>query len=153
MYDVIIVGAGPAGLSAALVLGRSRRRVLVCDTGTPRNASARHIHGFLSRDGIPPRDLLGIAREQLRPYGTVELRDVEVTAAEGRAGRFHATLGDGSAVDSRKLLIATGVVDNLPDLPGVQRLYGVSVFHRPYFDGWGLRDQPLPIHGRGAPGM
>jgi thioredoxin reductase len=153
MYDVIIVGAGPAGLSAALMLGRSRRRVLVCDTGTPRNASARHIHGFLSRDGTPPRDLLRIAREQLRPYDTVELRDVEVTAAECRAGRFHATLGDGTAVDSRKLLIATGVVDNLPDIPGFQRLYGASVFHCPYCDGWEVRDQPLAIYGRGERGL
>jgi thioredoxin reductase len=153
MYDVIIVGAGPAGLSAALVLGRSRRRVLVCDTGTPRNASARHIHGFLSRDGIAPLDLLRIAREQLRPYDTVELRDVEVTAAECRAARFQVTLADGSAVDSRKLLIATGVVDNLPDIPGFQRLYGASVFHCPYCDGWEVRDQPLAIYGRGERGL
>ena len=153
MYDVIIVGAGPAGLSAALMLGRSRRRVLVCDTGTPRNAAARHIHGFLSRDGIAPRELLRIAREQLRPYDTVELRDVEVTAAECRAGRFHVTLADGSAADSRKLLIATGVVDNLPDIPGFQRLYGASVFHCPYCDGWEVRDQPLAIYGRGDRGL
>ena len=96
MYDVIVVGAGPAGLSAALMLGRCRRRVLVCDTGKPRNAASHAMHGFLSRDGMPPREFLRIAREQLRQYDTVELRDVEVTAAECRDSRFHVTLADGS---------------------------------------------------------
>src|SRR5438034_1389272 len=85
MYDVIVIGAGPAGLSAALMLGRCRRRVLVCDTGRPRNATAGALHGFLSRDGTAPLDLLRMAREQMRPYETVELRDIEVTAAEGLA--------------------------------------------------------------------
>src|SRR6266480_3507276 len=117
MYDVIVIGAGPAGLSAALMLGRCRRRVLVCDTGKPRNAAARALHGFLSRDCIPPLELLRLAREQMRPYETVEMRDVEVTAAECRDSRFHVTLADGSELQSRKLLIATGVVDNLPDIP------------------------------------
>ncbi|HEX9369083.1 MAG TPA: NAD(P)/FAD-dependent oxidoreductase [Vicinamibacterales bacterium] len=153
MYDVIVVGAGPAGLSAALMLGRSRRRVLVCDTGTPRNAAARTIHGLLSRDGIAPLELLRIAREQLRPYDTVELRDVEVTAAECRDARFRVTLAGGSTLDTRKLLIATGVVDNLPDLPGFTRLYGASVFHCPYCDGWEVRDRPLAIYGRGDRGL
>src|SRR5260221_3860146 len=153
MYDVIVVGAGPAGLSAALMLGRSGRRVLVCDTGTPRNAAARTIHGLLSRDGIAPVELLRIAREQLRPYDTVELRDVEVTAAECRDARFRVTLAGGSTLDTRKLLIATGVVDNLPDLPGFTRLYGASVFHCPYCDGWEVRDRPLAIYGRGDRGF
>ena len=99
MYDVIIMGAGPAGLSAALMLGRCRRRVLVCDTGRPRNAASHAMHGFLSRDGIPPREFLRIAREQLRQYETVELRDIEVTAAECRDARFHVTLADGAALD------------------------------------------------------
>jgi thioredoxin reductase len=153
MYDVIIVGAGPAGLSAALMLGRSRRRVLVCDTGKPRNAASLAIHGFLSRDGIPPCDLLRIGREQLRQYDTVEVRDIEVSVAECRDSRFHVTLADGSTLSSRKLLIATGVVDNLPDLPGFQQLYGRSVFHCPYCDGWEVRDQPLAIYGRGDRGI
>src|SRR5437762_6613932 len=96
MYDVIIVGAGPAGLSAALILGRSRRRVLVCDTGRPRNAASRAMHGFLTRDGIPPREFLAAAREQLRQYDTVELRDVEVLEAACQNARFHAILADGS---------------------------------------------------------
>jgi len=153
MYDVIIVGGGPAGLSAALVLGRCRRRVLVCDTGTPRNAASRAMHGFLSRDGIPPWEFLKIARDQLRPYETVELRDVEVTNAECRESRFHVTLADGSTLETRKLLIATGVRDNLPEIPGFRELYGLSVFHCPYCDGWEVRDQPLAIYGRGDRGL
>src|SRR5260221_9848555 len=115
LFDVIIVGAGPAGLSAALILGRCRRRVLVCDTGKPRNSAAQAIHGFLSRDGIAPRDFLRIARDQLRPYDTIELREIEVTAAECRDTRFRVTLADGAALDASTLLIATGVVDHLPD--------------------------------------
>ena len=154
MYDVIIVGAGPAGLSAALMLGRSRRRVLVCDTGHPRNAASRAIHGYLTRDGIAPADFLAIAREQLRQYDTVELRDIEVVEAACRAdARFHVALADGSRCASRKLLIATGVADNLPEIPGFRELYGRSVFHCPYCDGWELRDQPLAIYGRGARGF
>ena len=153
MYDVIIVGAGPAGLSAALMLGRCRRRVLVCDTGKPRNAAARSIHGFLTRDGIAPADFLATAREQLRQYDSVELRDIEVTNAECRASRFHVCLSDGTELDSRKLLIATGVLDNIPDIPGFRDLYGRSVFHCPYCDGWEVRDQPLAIYGRGDRGL
>lgn len=153
IYDVIIIGAGPAGLSAALILGRCRRRVLVCDTGKPRNAASQAIHGFLTRDGIAPREFLQTAREQLRQYDTVELRDIEVTAADCRDSRFHVTLADGSARETRKLLIATGVVDNLPDIPGFAELYGKSVFHCPYCDGWEVRDQPLAIYGRGARGL
>jgi thioredoxin reductase len=153
MYDVIIIGAGPAGLSAALMLGRSRRRVLVCDTGKPRNESARALHGFLTRDGIAPAEFLRIAREQMRPYETVELRDMEVTAAACRESRFHVTLADGTELQSRKLLIATGVVDNLPDIPGFRELYGTCVFHCPYCDGWEVRDRTIAIYGRGERGL
>jgi thioredoxin reductase len=154
MYDVIVVGAGPAGLSAALMLGRSRRRVLVCDTGRPRNAASQAMHGYLTRDGIAPRDFLAIAREELRQYVTVELRDIEVTAAAcGPDSRFHVTLADGTRCASRKLLLATGVVDNLPGLPGFGDLYGRSVFHCPYCDGWEVRDKPLAVYGRGGRGL
>src|SRR5215471_3565198 len=154
MYDVIIVGAGPAGLSAALMLGRSRRRVLVCDTGRPRNAASHAMHGYLTRDGIPPLEFLAIGRAQLRQYDTVEIRDVEVVAAECRPdGRFHVTIADELMLESRKLLIATGVVDNLPAIPGFRELYGRGVFHCPYCDGWEVRDEPLAIHGRGARGL
>lgn len=153
MYDVIIVGAGPAGLSAALMLGRSRRRVLVCDSGRPRNAASRAMHGFLTRDGIPPAEFLKIARDQLRQYETIELRDAEVTHAECKEGRFHVTLQDGVRLAARKLLIATGVVDNLPAIPGFRELYGLGVFHCPYCDGWEVRDQPLAVYGRGGRGL
>jgi thioredoxin reductase len=152
MYDVLIVGAGPAGLSAALMLGRSRRTVLVCDTGKPRNAASHGMHGFLSRDGMPPREFLRVAREQMTQYDTVAFRDVEVTSAECIDGRFHVSLDGGERLTSRKLLIATGVVDHVPDIPGFDRFYGISVFHCPYCDGWEVRDRPLAIYGRGARG-
>ena len=154
MYDVIVVGGGPAGLSAALVLGRSRRRVLVCDAGRPRNAASRAIHGFVTRDGMAPAEFISVAREQLRPYDTVTLRDVEVVAAECRGNsRFHVSLADGSELASRKLLIATGVADNIPEIPGFHELVGKGVFHCPYCDGWEVRDRPLAIYGRGARGL
>jgi thioredoxin reductase len=154
MYDVIIVGAGPAGLSAALMLGRSRRRVLVCDIGRPRNAASLALHGYLTRDGMAPAEFRAVGREQLRQYDSVELRDIEVVSAECRGdSRFHVALADGSEHESRKLLLATGVVDNLPAIPGFAELYGRSVFHCPYCDGWEVRDQPLAVYGRGARGL
>lgn len=153
MYDVIIVGAGPAGLSAALILGRCRRSVLVCDTGRPRNAAARAMHGYLTRDGMPPLKFLALAREDLQQYETIELRKVEAVGAECVDGRFHVTFASGEQATSRKLLIATGVVDKLPRIPGLRELYGSSVFHCPYCDGWEFRDQPVAIYGRGERGF
>ena len=153
-YDVVVVGGGPAGLSAALILGRCRRSVLVCDTGTPRNRASHALHGYLSRDGINPREFLRIARADLSQYDTVRLRDVEVTGAEYKPdGRFEVTLVGGERVRSRKLLIATGVTDDVPDIAGAAELYGRSVFHCPYCDGWEVRDQPLAIYGRGSRGL
>ncbi len=152
-YDVVIVGGGAAGLSAALMLGRCRRRVLVCDTGRPRNRASRALHGYLTRDGIAPHDFIALARDELGRYPTIELRDVEAIDAECRAGRFVTTLAGGQQVASRKLLLATGVVDNLPEVPGIGELYGRSVFHCPYCDGWEVRDQPLAVYGRGVRGL
>lgn len=152
MYDVIIVGAGPAGLSAALVLGRCRRSVLVCDSGQPRNAASHGLHGFITRDGIEPKDFLRIAREQLSQYETVELRDATVVAGQRENDRFVLTTADGSSFTSRKLLLATGVVDELPPVAGLDQFYGTSVFHCPYCDGWEMRDQPIAIYGRGENG-
>ena len=152
--DVIVVGAGPAGLSAALMLGRCRRSVVVFDNGKPRNAPSHALHGYLTRDGVPPAEFLTLAREEIRTYQTVQLRDEEVSAVACRsAGGFLVTLGSGEQLRSRKLLIATGVVDNLPDIPGFRELYGRSVFHCPYCDGWELCDQPLAIYGRGERGL
>jgi thioredoxin reductase len=148
MYDVVIVGGGPAGLSAALILGRCSRRVLVCDDGHQRNRASQAMHGFLTRDGMPPAEFLRTAREQLRPYETVELRDITVTDARCEEGRFITTLEGGASITSRKLLIATGVRDNLPDIEGLRERYGRSVFHCPYCDGWEVRDQRLAVYGR-----
>ena len=147
IFDVIIVGAGPAGLSAALILGRCRRNVLVFDAGHPRNSASRALHGYLTRDGIEPADLLRIGREQLSPYTTVHLRSDEVTDARKVGSEFEVTAKD-EVVSSHKLLLATGVVDHLPDIEGLKPLYGKSVFHCPYCDGWELRDQPIAIYGR-----
>jgi thioredoxin reductase len=152
VLDVLIVGGGPAGLSAALMLGRCRRRVLVCDSGHPRNEASHAMHGFISRDGMPPQEFLEIAREELKAYDTVAVRKVTVTSAECRDGAFVATLETGEQLRSRKLLIATGVRDNVPRLEGIEQLYGRSVFHCPYCDGWEIRDQPIAIYGQGERG-
>lgn len=152
MFDVIIVGAGPAGLSAALVLGRCRRRVLVCDAGRPRNAASHSLNGFLTRDGISPAEFLRAGREQLRPYDTVELWDAEVTDARRAGDHFEVTLKGHLRLSARKLLLAAGVVDHVPEIEGVEALYGRSVFHCPYCDGWEVRDRPLAVYGRGERG-
>jgi len=148
-YDCIVVGGGPAGLSAALMLGRSRRRVLVCDVGEPRNRGSHAVHGFLTRDGTPPATLLQLAREDLRPYNTVEIRSARVVDAARDHRGFEVRCEDGSRLRTRKLLLATGVVDELPDIAGLAELYGRSVHHCPYCDGWEWRDQPVGVYGRG----
>lgn len=154
MFDVVIVGAGPAGLSAALMLGRCRRAVLICDTGKPRNAASHALHGYLTRDGINPKEFLAIGRRDLAQYDTVELRDEQVLSARcDDDRRFEVTLAGGEIVRSRKLLLATGVVDKVPDIDGIQALYGRSVFHCPYCDGWEIRDEPMAIYGNGDRGV
>lgn len=152
MYDVIIVGGGPAGLSAATILGRARRRVVVFDDGRYRNEASRGIHGFLTRDGIHPAELRRIAREQLARYD-VEYLCNHVTSVHRKEDNFEAVLADNSRYQSRKLLIATGVVDQLPALAGIDRFYGAGVHHCPYCDGWELRDQPLAAYGKTAAGL
>jgi thioredoxin reductase len=152
MYDVIIVGAGPAGLSAALILGRCRRSVLVCDSGEHRNAASRSMHGYLTRDGIEPGEFLRIGREQLGSYG-VELRNAKVTDARRNDTGYELTLNNEKHELCKKLLLATGVVDKIPPIKGIEALYGKSVFHCPYCDGWELRDQPLAVYGRGKDGL
>ena len=152
MYDVVIVGAGPAGLSAALVLGRCSRTVVVCDNGHPRNEASHAMHGFLTRDGMPPLEFLRLARQELTPYDTVSVRDVTVTDARCEEGRFVTTLETGEVLESRKLLIATGVRDKVPTIDGIANLYGRSVFHCPYCDGWELRGLPLAVYGKGEKG-
>ncbi|MGH3147377.1 MAG: NAD(P)/FAD-dependent oxidoreductase [Rubrobacter sp.] len=148
-YDVVVVGGGSAGLSAALVLGRSRRRTLVVDAGEPRNAPSSGLHGFLSRDGIPPQELLKIGREQLKLYPSVEVRSARVTAVSGENGDFEVILDNRAVVRARKLLLATGVVDELPDKPGFEELWGRGVYHCPYCHGWEVRDRPLAVLSSG----
>ncbi|WP_338872774.1 NAD(P)/FAD-dependent oxidoreductase [Myxococcus stipitatus] len=138
--DVVIVGGGPAGLSAALILGRGRKRVMLCDAGTPRNARAEHMQGFVTRDGLPPSEFRAIGREQLRPYD-VDLRDVRVSSIERVGARFHVTLEDGVKVEARRVLLATGLVDEIPSVPGCRELWGHAVFQCPYCHGWEVRDR------------
>lgn len=152
-FDVIVVGAGPAGLSAALILGRCRRRVLVLDTDRPRNGVSRQLHGFLTRDGVEPTELRRIARGQLAQYDSVTLEQREATRARAVDRGFEVTLADGATLRCRKLLLATGVVDELPEVEGLLDLYGRSVFHCPYCDGWESRDQPIAVYSRSAKGI
>jgi thioredoxin reductase len=151
--DCIVVGAGPAGLSAALILGRCRRQVVVLDTDRPRNAASSALNGFLTRDGTPPRKLLRIARQQLSPYKTVRLLRKEATRARCVPRGFEVTLADGSKMRCRKLLLATGVVDEVPPIEGLAPLYGRSVFHCPYCDGWESRERPIVVYSRSSDGV
>jgi thioredoxin reductase len=148
MFDVVVIGGGPAGLSAALMLGRCRRRVLVCDLGQPRNRHSRAIHGYLTRDGIAPHTFAEMGRGELSPYG-VEVRGVGVTGARRADNRFAVALGDGGEEQTKFLLIATGVIDDLPAIEGFNDCYGRSVFHCPYCDGWEWRDRRLAAIGCG----
>ena len=148
-YDVVVVGAGSAGLSAALMLGRARRHVLVLDGGEPRNAPSSGVHYFFTRDGTPPEELLRIGREQLKPYSGVEVRRARATGAAGSDGDFRVTLEDGSTVGTRKILLATGVHDELPERPGFRELWGRGIFHCPYCHGWEVRDRPLAVLNSG----
>ena len=151
--DVIIIGAGPAGLSAALVLGRACRQTLVFDHGRPRNARAQAVNGYLTRDGVAPFEFLRLARAELARYDTVRIEDAEVTTTRCTdSGAFEVLLTDGRQFRSRKLLIATGVTDAVPAIPGLDEIYGTSVFHCPYCDGWERRGKRLVVYGRGARG-
>lgn len=150
VWDVVVVGAGPAGLSAALVLGRACRRVLVCDSRQPRNAASRAVHGFLTRDGTPPDELRRLGRDELRPYPSVVLRqDVEVTDVRLRPGGFDVLLDGDERVHTRRLLLATGLVDQLPPVDGMAELWGAGVFPCPYCDAYELRGKRVAVYGRG----
>jgi thioredoxin reductase len=147
-YDVVIAGAGPAGMSAALVLGRACRRVLLCDTGTPRSWASKEMHAYLSRDGIPPRRFLDIARRELRAYKGVRFAPVEVSGARRIRQGFSVALAGGQRVHARKLLIASGVFDIVPRIPGIDALFGRTVFQCPYCDGWEMRGKRVAVYGR-----
>ncbi|TDV53684.1 NAD(P)/FAD-dependent oxidoreductase [Actinophytocola oryzae] len=149
MYDVVIVGGGPTGLSAALVLGRARRKVVVVDSGEPRNAAAHESHGFLTRDGVPPGELLRLGRAEVTGYGVEILSDRVVSAVPG----FAVTLESGTVLRARKLLVTAGIRDELPDLPGVAELWGDQVHFCPYCHGYEVRDDRVGVVADGPMGV
>jgi thioredoxin reductase len=150
-YDVVVIGAGAAGLSAALVLSRARRRVLVVDAGAPRNAPAAHLQGYLSRDGMPPADLLAAGRDEVVGYGgQISADHVEDVVACPGSG-FQVRLGAGGRVAARRLLVATGLRDELPDIPGLRERWARDVLHCPYCHGWEVREQRLGVVTDGGP--
>ncbi|MFL1904732.1 NAD(P)/FAD-dependent oxidoreductase [Streptomyces tauricus] len=144
-YEVVVVGGGAAGLSAALVLGRARRSVLVIDGGEPRNAPAAHMQGYLTRDGMSPAEFLAVGREEIARYGVELVRDLAVDVARDADGEFDVTLGGGRRVHGRRLFVATGLADELPAVPGVAERFGRDVLHCPYCHGWEVRDQAFGV--------
>jgi len=144
LYDVAIAGGGPAGLAAALTLGRARKRVLLCDADTPRNTAAARVHNFVTRDGTPPAEMRRIAREQLAPYPKVAVADARVEGVDGDAGGFTVHLATGD-VRARRLLLCAGMIDELPALPGFRELWGRSIFQCPYCHGWEVQDRPFGL--------
>ena len=153
IYECIIVGGGSAGLSAALTLGRARRRVIVCDQGNPRNAPAHESHSFFTRDGTNPLELLKIGREQLKPYKTVEFQAIGVKEIKKSGAQFEVIFDDGAVKKSRKILFAFGVIDEFPPIENFAEFWGKSVFHCPFCHGYEVRDEPLAVVGRGETGV
>jgi len=151
-YETVVVGGGPAGLNAALVLGRCRRKTLLFDTGQYRNKSSQALHCFMSHDGIAPENLLSLARQQLEPYESVQIANAEVSRIERGEGGFLITTGIG-AVHAHTVLVATGVVDELPEIRGIRALFGRSVHVCPYCDGWEHRDAPVAAYGKANKGV
>ncbi|GAA0354419.1 NAD(P)/FAD-dependent oxidoreductase [Actinoallomurus spadix] len=147
-YDVVVAGGGAAGLSGALTLARSRRSVLVVDAGSPRNAPAAGVHALLAREGIPPAELLERGRAEVRGYGG-QVVPGEVDAVVREEDGFAVTLTGGRAVRARRLLVATGAVDELPDVPGLRERWGRDVVHCPYCHGWEVRDQAIGVLATG----
>ncbi|MET7767418.1 NAD(P)/FAD-dependent oxidoreductase [Nocardia sp. NPDC005366] len=147
-YDVVIVGGGAAGLNGALMLGRSRRSVVVIDSGRPRNAPAEGVHGLLALDGIAPSELLERGRAEVRGYGG-EIVGGEVVAVRGGDGEFTVALTDGRVTRARRMLIATGLFDEIPDIPGLRERWGKDVIHCPYCHGWEVRDRAIGVLGSG----
>ena len=139
-HDVVIVGGGPAGLAAALALGRARKSVAVFDAGSPRNAAASHIHNFVTRDGTPPAEFRRIGREQLATYPTVEIVDEWVTSIEGQRDAFSVTTSSGTRT-ARRVILCTGMVDEMLEIPGFEAAWGHSIYQCPYCHGWEVRDQ------------
>jgi len=147
-YDVVVVGGGAAGLSGALALARARRSVLVVDSGAPRNAPAGGVHNYLGREGTPPGELVAAGRAEVASYGG-EVVTGSVTVARAEGGGFRVELDDGTTVGARRLLVTTGLVDELPDVPGLAQRWGRDVLHCPYCHGWEVREQPIGVLSTG----
>ncbi|WP_420709916.1 NAD(P)/FAD-dependent oxidoreductase [Streptomyces sp. NRRL B-1347] len=147
-YDVVVVGGGAAGLNGALMLARARRSVAVLDAGAPRNAPADGVHGLLAREGMPPAELLARGRAEVRGYGA-HVASATVTAATRDGAGFEVALADGRTVRARRLLVATGLVDELPDVPGLRERWGRDVLHCPYCHGWEVRDRAVGVLASG----
>jgi thioredoxin reductase len=147
-FDVIVIGGGAAGLSGALTLARARRSVLVLDTGEPRNAPAAGVHGFLSRDGVAPTDLVRLGAAEVTRYSGTIL-DARATSARPTGQGFAVGTDDERVFTARRLLVTTGLVDELPDIPGLRRRWGRDVLHCPYCHGWEVRDQPIGVLATG----
>jgi thioredoxin reductase len=150
-HDVAVIGGGAAGLSAALVLARARRTVVVVDAGSPRNAPAAHMHGYLSRDGLPPRELLAIGKREVERYGGEILHGTTTALEADRDGGFRVSTEDGQQFSVRSVLVTTGLHDELPDITGLRDRWGRDVLHCPYCHGHEVRDRRLGVIG-GAPG-
>lgn len=146
MYDVIIVGGGPAGLSAAMLLGRSRRKVVVFDSGEPRNRWSDSMNGFLTNDGINPAEFIQRGRAEMEKYGVEMVYKVVATATYSK-GSYIVNDIDGKMYESRKMLLATGLKDDVPEIEGIEPLYGKSVHHCQYCDGWESRDKAIAVYG------
>lgn len=153
MWDCIIVGGGAAGLSAGLVLGRARRRVLLLDAGAQSNLPAHGIGGLLGHDGRPPAELYEMGRRELAAYPSVEIRTGEVVSGERDGAEFVLGLANGGSERARRVLLATGMDYRPPDLPGLASLWGGSVFHCPFCHGWEVRDRPLAVLSRESGGV
>ncbi|WP_295101124.1 NAD(P)/FAD-dependent oxidoreductase [uncultured Microbacterium sp.] len=135
MYDAIVIGAGPAGLQAALTLGRMHRPTLLLDSGEYRNGTVLHMHNVIANDGTPPAEFRATARAQLAEYSDIDVRDVGAQTVTGSEGSFVVRLADGETVETRHVILATGVADDLPDIPGLQDLWGTKAFSCPFCDG------------------
>jgi thioredoxin reductase len=151
-YEVAVIGGGPAGLSAGLVLGRCLRRTLICDDGRYRNKASHALHCFLGQDGVVPLDLLERSRQQVRRYETVGFTETTVTSIARAAGGFTVGFDEAPSCTAKAVLIATGMIDERPPLKGIETLFGRSVHVCPYCDGWEHRDAPVAVYGKGEKG-
>jgi len=152
MYDVIIIGGGPAGLNGALILARCLRKVLIFDSGAPRNRFSNQLNGFLTRDNISPSNFLKLARKEILEYG-VEIRSEKITCVHQVSNGFTVENEGGQKFNCKKILLATGLIDNLPEISGIEKFYGKSVFHCPYCDGFENKEKKIAVYGKGKKGF